>query len=60
MFLFQIGLNIIAICVVVGTLIPWILVPSAAMFLLFYFMRKVFLETSRDVKRVESISKLVR
>lgn len=54
---FQIGLNLVAICSIIAFLNPWTLAPSTAIFIVAFYMRKIFLETSRDVKRVESVSK---
>lgn len=42
---------------IVGCLSPWILIPTVAIFTLFYLMRVGYLETSRDLKRIESVSK---
>lgn len=43
--------------VVVATVNPWMLIPTVVILSIFYFMRIVYISTSRDVKRVESISK---
>ncbi|CAG9827192.1 unnamed protein product [Diabrotica balteata] len=53
----QIGLSVLSICLVIGTLSPWMLIPTIVVLVIFYFMRFIFLETSRDVKRVESINR---
>ncbi|KAG5889083.1 hypothetical protein JTB14_004927 [Gonioctena quinquepunctata] len=53
----QIGLSVAAISTVIGSLSLWILVPTILIFALFYSMRVIFLKTSRDVKRVESITR---
>lgn len=51
------GLMVIAIGVVLASLSVWIVLPTLAVFILFYLLRLVFLESSRDIKRIESISK---
>ncbi|XP_050502056.1 probable multidrug resistance-associated protein lethal(2)03659 isoform X1 [Diabrotica virgifera virgifera] len=53
----QIGLSVLSICLIIGTLSPWMLIPTIIVLVIFYFMRFIFLETSRDVKRVESINR---
>lgn len=50
------------ICGVVGVavvVIPWILIPLVPLLVLFIFLRRYFLDTSRDIKRLESTSKCV-
>lgn len=39
---------------------PWLLLPSVLLCTIFYFIRKVYIKTSRSVKRVESISKPIK
>lgn len=47
----------------IGTLVltsiaePWLLPPSLFMMVIFYYIRVVFLETSRSVKRIEGITR---
>ncbi|XP_056642945.1 probable multidrug resistance-associated protein lethal(2)03659 [Diorhabda sublineata] len=53
----QIGLSVLGITLVIGSLSYWIMIPTVAIAVLFYAMRTVFLETSRDVKRVESVTR---
>ncbi|CAH1286470.1 unnamed protein product [Diabrotica balteata] len=53
----QIGLEVGAICFVIGSLTYWIMIPTICIGILFYVMRTIFLETSRDVKRVESVTR---
>ncbi|CAH1183163.1 unnamed protein product [Phaedon cochleariae] len=53
----QIGLSVLSISVVIGSLSVWILVPTIFILTLFYFMRVFYLETSRDVKRIDSITR---
>ncbi|KAJ3652255.1 hypothetical protein Zmor_018236 [Zophobas morio] len=50
---FQISLNVLAIAVIIAVVNPWILVPTVIMFALFYVYRKIFLASSRNLKRIE-------
>ncbi|XP_077200008.1 ATP-binding cassette sub-family C member 4 [Paroedura picta] len=48
------------ICGVVGVavvVIPWILIPLVPLLILFIFLRRYFLDTSRDIKRLESTTR---
>lgn len=36
----------------------WLVIPTLVMIILFYLFRYVFINTSRSVKRIDSISKL--
>ncbi|KAH1001477.1 hypothetical protein HUJ04_005494 [Dendroctonus ponderosae] len=53
----QISLNVIAITVLVATVNPWMLLPTVVILGIFYGLRVVFLATSRDVKRLEAITR---
>ncbi|XP_030766732.1 probable multidrug resistance-associated protein lethal(2)03659 isoform X2 [Sitophilus oryzae] len=53
----QISLTVVAITTVVTTVNPWMLLPTIIMLTIFYFMRVVFLATSRDIKRLEGITR---
>ncbi|XP_074031101.1 probable multidrug resistance-associated protein lethal(2)03659 isoform X1 [Leptinotarsa decemlineata] len=53
----QIALYVAGICFVIGSLSVWIMVPTFLIGILFYFLRVIFLKTSRDVKRVESVTR---
>ena len=46
----------IGVVVVVVMVIPWIAIPVIPLGILFFFLRRYFLETSRDVKRLECTS----
>lgn len=35
----------------------WLLVPSVILITIFYFLRIIYIQTSRSVKRIEGISK---
>ncbi|XP_050518856.1 ATP-binding cassette sub-family C member 4-like [Diabrotica virgifera virgifera] len=53
----QIGLQVGAISIVISSLTYWIMIPTICIGILFYVMKIVFLKTSRDVKRVESVTR---
>lgn len=45
---------------IVGTVNYWLLLPSACMMLLFYLIRRVYVNTGRSIKRLEALSKIFR
>ncbi|KAG7282914.1 hypothetical protein CRUP_018414 [Coryphaenoides rupestris] len=47
-------LQVLGVIAVAAVVIPWILIPVAPLFAAFLFLRRYFLCTSRDVKRLES------
>uniref|UniRef100_A0A8B9YA27 Multidrug resistance-associated protein 4 n=1 Tax=Bos mutus grunniens TaxID=30521 RepID=A0A8B9YA27_BOSMU len=49
----QTFLQVIGVVVVVVVVIPWIAIPVIPLGVIFLFLRRYFLETSRDVKRLE-------
>lgn len=53
----QIGLSLVGIVVMVSVVNPWLLLPTALIGVVFYFMRIFYLATSRNVKRLEGVSK---
>ncbi|KAJ8918453.1 hypothetical protein NQ315_008150 [Exocentrus adspersus] len=53
----QIGLTVLAISLVIGSLNPWIFLPTVIILIIFYCIRLIFLATSRDVKRVEAVTR---
>ncbi|KAJ8954552.1 hypothetical protein NQ318_000786, partial [Aromia moschata] len=53
----QLALTVTAISLVIGSLNPWIFVPTLIILVIFYYLRVVFLATSRDIKRVESVTR---
>ncbi|VEN61103.1 unnamed protein product [Callosobruchus maculatus] len=53
----QIGLRVVAISVVIGSLSYWITIPTIVILVIFYMLRTVFLQTSRNLKRIESITR---
>lgn len=50
-------MNVFFISIVVASVNPWMLLPTIIMLTVFYFLRVVFLATSRNIKRLEGISK---
>lgn len=54
----QIFLALFGIVVVLCIVNPWYLLATALLCVIFYFLRSFYLNTSRDVKRLEAISKL--
>lgn len=53
----QIFLSLLGIVVVIALVNPLFLVPTLVLAVIFYFLRVFYLKTSRDVKRIEGISK---
>ncbi|KAI4484424.1 hypothetical protein M0802_013061 [Mischocyttarus mexicanus] len=52
-----IGIGIIAIIVIVGSINPWLLIPVIFIAIIIYFLRDFYLSTSRSVKRLEGITR---
>lgn len=48
----------IGVIAVAAVIIPWILIPVAPLLAVFLYLRRYFLQTSRDIKRLESTSNL--
>lgn len=53
----QIFLTLGGIVVVIIIVNTWFIIPSLLMVVLFYYLRSFYLKTSRDVKRMEGVSK---
>ncbi|GJQ86453.1 hypothetical protein Trydic_g10360 [Trypoxylus dichotomus] len=53
----QIGLKVVGITSVVGAVNPWLLIISGIIVLVFYLLRIVYLQTSRNVKRLEGVTR---
>ncbi|KAG5894561.1 hypothetical protein JTB14_021543 [Gonioctena quinquepunctata] len=53
----QIGVTVAAITTVIATVNPWILLPTGIIGIIFHFMRQAFLASSRNIKRVEAITR---
>ncbi|XP_064568791.1 ATP-binding cassette sub-family C member 4 isoform X3 [Zonotrichia leucophrys gambelii] len=50
-------LQICGVVAVAVAVIPWMLIPLIPLFILFIFLRRYFLDTSRDIKRLESTTR---
>ncbi|KAM9328000.1 ATP-binding cassette sub-family C member 4 isoform 2-T2 [Pholidichthys leucotaenia] len=53
----QLFLMILGVIAVAASVIPWILIPVVPLLLFFIYLRRYFLQTSRDVKRLESTTR---
>ncbi|XP_072240755.1 ATP-binding cassette sub-family C member 4-like [Leuresthes tenuis] len=53
----QVFLQILGVIAVAASVIPWILIPVVPLLIVFLFLRRYFLRTSRDVKRLESTTR---
>ncbi|CAG5933599.1 unnamed protein product, partial [Menidia menidia] len=53
----QVFLQILGVIAVASSVIPWILIPVFPLLIVFIFLRRYFLQTSRDVKRLESTTR---
>ncbi|XP_008326492.1 multidrug resistance-associated protein 4 isoform X3 [Cynoglossus semilaevis] len=53
----QILLQVIGVVAVAAGVIPWILLPIVPLLGVFFFLRRYFLKTSRDIKRLESTTR---
>ena len=54
--LFQMFLLVIGVVGVMVATIPWVAIPVIPLGIIFFVLRRYSLETSRDVKRLESTS----
>ncbi|XP_031850164.1 putative multidrug resistance-associated protein lethal(2)03659 isoform X2 [Nomia melanderi] len=53
----QIGLTLLGIIVVVAMANVWLLIPTAVIGIIFYYLRVFYLSTSRSVKRLEGVTR---
>ncbi|XP_018570688.1 probable multidrug resistance-associated protein lethal(2)03659 [Anoplophora glabripennis] len=53
----EIALLLLGVIILSSIVNPWLLLPSTVVMILFYFLRLIYIETSRSVKRIESITK---
>uniref|UniRef100_A0A667ZHL7 Cystic fibrosis transmembrane conductance regulator n=1 Tax=Myripristis murdjan TaxID=586833 RepID=A0A667ZHL7_9TELE len=53
----QVFLQILGVIAVAASVIPWILIPVLPLLILFLFVRRYFLQTSRDIKRLEATTR---
>lgn len=56
LLLLQVFLQVVGVIAVAALIIPWILVPVFPLLTVFLFLRCYFLQTSRDIKRLEATS----
>lgn len=54
---FQIGLNILGILAVIFVVRPWVILPTLVLGVLFVFLRRFYMASARDIKRLEGIAK---
>ncbi|XP_076231417.1 putative multidrug resistance-associated protein lethal(2)03659 isoform X2 [Calliopsis andreniformis] len=50
-------LNFMGTVIIIGTVSAWLLIPTCVIMLLFYYMRVVYISTSRAVKRMEGVTR---
>uniref|UniRef100_A0A3P9MLX9 ATP-binding cassette, sub-family C (CFTR/MRP), member 4 n=1 Tax=Oryzias latipes TaxID=8090 RepID=A0A3P9MLX9_ORYLA len=53
----QVFLQILGVVAVAASVIPWILIPMLPLLLVFIFLRRYFLKTSREIKRLEGTTR---
>jgi ATP-binding cassette subfamily C (CFTR/MRP) protein 4 len=53
----QIGLALLGIIIVVAIVSPWLMIPTVIAGVVFYFLRIFYIRTSRNVKRLEGITR---
>ncbi|KAJ8252922.1 hypothetical protein GJAV_G00207050 [Gymnothorax javanicus] len=53
----QVLLQILGVIAVATSVIPWILIPVLPLLIAFLFLRRYFLQTSRDIKRLEATTR---
>ena len=56
-YILQCALLVFGVLIVTSAVNPWILIPTVPIIVLFVFIRRYFLCTSRAVKRLEATSK---
>ncbi|CAH0557787.1 unnamed protein product [Brassicogethes aeneus] len=54
---FQSGLQVLGASILITSLNTWILIPTILMFTLFYFLRRIFIKSSRMIKRIEGTTR---
>ncbi|CAG9825399.1 unnamed protein product [Phaedon cochleariae] len=53
----QIALNVFAVNIVIATVNPWILIPTCWIAFIFYLFKIVYVNSSRNVKRMEATTR---
>lgn len=52
----KVGLLIVAVIIICSISNPWLLLPIVVLAWIFYVLKRVYLKTTRDIKRLEGIS----
>ncbi|KAI2473918.1 ATP binding cassette (ABC) protein subfamily C member, provisional [Diabrotica virgifera virgifera] len=52
-----IGLIVVSIIIVISIVNPWILLPTSGLLAIMYYMKHAFLVSSRNIKRVEAVTR---
>nr|XP_023023861.1 multidrug resistance-associated protein 4-like [Leptinotarsa decemlineata] len=53
----EFGMLVVAVSFIIGILNPWILLPTTVILIICNFLRKAFLVSSRNIKRIEGITR---
>ncbi|KAK5646813.1 hypothetical protein RI129_005277 [Pyrocoelia pectoralis] len=53
----QLGMSLFSIITIIATVNYWLIIPTLLTFILFFFLRMFFLTTSRNIKRLEGITR---
>ncbi|XP_077987994.1 ATP-binding cassette sub-family C member 4-like isoform X1 [Glandiceps talaboti] len=53
----QIGFQIPCLVIVASVINPWLFIPTVPLVILFMYLRKYYLATSRDIKRLEGVAR---
>ena len=53
----QIALNILGILIVIFTVRPWVVLPTGLLGVVFVLLRRFYMASSRNIKRLEGITK---
>lgn len=53
----QVFLSLVGVVIVISIVNPWFLIPTKMMIFFFYKLRNFYLQTARNVKRMEAVSK---
>nr|XP_019960169.1 PREDICTED: multidrug resistance-associated protein 4-like [Paralichthys olivaceus] len=53
----QVFLQIVGVIGVAVAVLPWILIPVVPLLIIFLYLRRYFLQTSRDIKRLEATTR---
>ncbi|KAJ8920723.1 hypothetical protein NQ315_004862 [Exocentrus adspersus] len=51
---FQVLFNVISITALVAIVNPWMLIPTFVIFVIFYWIKKIYLASSQNLKRIEA------